>query len=86
MNDELIVGLLALGVPLFAVGYLMLRRQAGIFRMYVAMLLIGFGYLAMTGALNDIGRKVLQRGGVAVPAALAPPPAPAPAPAAVPAR
>ena len=74
MNDELIVGLLVLAVPLFAVGYLMLRRQAGVFRMYIAMLLIGFGYLAMTGALNDIGRKVLQRGAVAVPAA-----APAPA-------
>lgn len=76
MNDELIVGLLVLAVPLFAVGYLMLRRQAGIFRMYVAMLLIGFGYLAMTGALNDIGRQVLGRAATALPSA---PAAPAPA-------
>lgn len=101
MNEELIVGLLALAVPLFAVGYLMLSKQAGIFRMYMAMLLIGFGYLALTGALGDIGRKVLGRGETlapvaapvakpaatpaAPPAPVAAPAAPAPAPAATPA-
>ncbi len=79
MNEELIVGLLALAVPLFGIGYLMLSKQAGIFRMYIAMLLIGFGYLAMTGALGDIGRKVLGRGEIAVPAAPVVKPAAAPA-------
>jgi hypothetical protein len=84
MNEELLVGLLALAVPLFGVGFLMLRRQAGIFRMFVAMLLIGLGYLAATGALGDIGRKVLGRGDGSLPAPMpaktgaAPPPAAAP--------
>ncbi len=88
MNQDLIVGLLATGIPLFAVGYLMLRRNAGVFRMFMAMLLIGLGYLTATGAMNDIGSKVLGTGHEmateAVPAAAPPPatPAPAPAPAA----
>ncbi len=92
MNQELIVGLIALGVPFFAVGYLMLRKNPGIFRMFLAMMLIGLGYLTATGAMNDIGRKVLgmndnlQDGPVpaATPATPAPatptPETPAPAP------
>ncbi|NOT71820.1 MAG: hypothetical protein HOP09_11255 [Hyphomicrobium sp.] len=85
MNQELIAGLVALGVPLFAVGYLMLRRNAGVFRMFVAMLLIGLGYLTATGAMNDIGRKVMGTYGLPplppVPAAAPAAPAPAAAPA-----
>ncbi|MEQ1653229.1 MAG: hypothetical protein ABL897_12130 [Hyphomicrobium sp.] len=85
MNQELIVGLVALGIPLFAVGYLMLRKNAGIFRMYLAMLLIGLGYLTATGSMNDIGRQVMGIDGmpapVAVPAADAPAPAAPAAPA-----
>ena len=101
MNNELIVGLLATGIPLFAVGYLMLRKNAGIFRMFMAMLLFALGYLTLTGAMNDIGSKVLGSGVMtptsepapaAAPEAVAPAPAetpapavPAPAPAATPA-
>jgi hypothetical protein len=81
MNEELIVGLVALGVPFFAVGYLMLRKQAGIFRMFIAMLLIGLGYLTATGAINDIGAKVLGHKGMELPAEPAPAAAPATAPA-----
>lgn len=78
MNQELIVGLVALGIPLFGVGYLMLRKNAGIFRMYLAMLLIGLGYLTATGAMNDIGRQVMGIDGMpAMPAAEAPASAPA---------
>ena len=86
MNQDLIVGLVATGIPLFAVGYFMLRRNAGIFRMFMAMLLIGLGYLTATGAMNDIGSKVLGSGHMmptSEPAAA--PVAPAPAPAGTPA-
>ena len=65
MSQELLAGLLTLGIPLFGVGYLMLRSIAGIFRMFVAMLIIGLGYLALTGALADIGRTVLGKTGIA---------------------
>ena len=59
MNHEMIAGILATGIPLFAVGYLMLRKNAGIFRMFTAMLLFALGYLTLTGAINDIGSRVL---------------------------
>lgn len=79
MNQELFVGLLALGVPLFALGYFMLRRTRGVFRMYLAMLLIGLGYLTATGALNDIGAKLIGVGSEAVPVeAVVPAPTPVP--------
>ena len=81
MNEELIVGLLALAVPLFAVGYFMLRKETGIFRMFMAMLLIGLGYLTATGAINDIGGKVLGHKAMELPAEPAPVAAPVPAPA-----
>lgn len=84
MNQELFVGALALGVPLFALGYLMLRRNRGVLRMYIAMLLIGLGYLTATGALSDIGNKLMGVGGevnptestVPAPAPVVTPPAP----------
>lgn len=95
MNNELLVGLATLAIPLFAVGYLMLHRKAAIFRMYSAMLVLGLGYLALTGALSDIGRDMLGTLGVktTAPAETAPteppaapatetPAAPPPAPAA----
>ena len=61
MNKDLIVGLITTFVPLFAGGYLMLRKQESIFRFFIAMLLIGMGYLTATGAINDIGRTVLGK-------------------------
>lgn len=89
MTEELIVGLLALGIPLFGAGYLMLRRNAGIFRMFLAMLIIGLGYLGLTGALDDVGRTILGKAGVATPTADTAPAteetAPAPAPESAPA-
>ena len=61
MNEELIVGLLALAVPLLGGGYFALRNNTGIFRMFVAMTLLALGYLTVTGALNDIGATILGR-------------------------
>lgn len=91
-NMHLIVGLLALAIPFFAAGFLMLRRQPAIFRMYAVMLLVGLGYLTATGAISDIGRKVLGQPSlppIPVPTVKAKPepaavPAAAPAPAAAP--
>lgn len=76
MNSDLLAGLAVTFVPLATIGYLMLRKQAGIFRMYIAMLLIGIGYLTLTGGINDIGTKVLGHN-VLTPAEDAAPPAPA---------
>jgi hypothetical protein len=59
MNFDLLAGLAVTFTPLAGIGYIMLRKQAGIFRMYIAMLLIGLGYLTLTGGLNDIGARVL---------------------------
>ena len=62
MNSNLIVGLLASFIPLFVVGYLMLNKKPPIFRMFVAMLLVGLGYLTATGAVEDIGARVAGGG------------------------
>jgi hypothetical protein len=85
MNEELIVGLLALAVPLLGGGYFALRNNTMIFRMFVAMVLVALGYLTVTGALNDIGGTILGKAPVAatVEKTAAPaekPAAPAPAP------
>ena len=69
MSSDLIVGLLAAFVPLFAVGYLMLNKKPPIFRMFVAMLLVGIGYLTATGAIEDIGKRLMGGGEIVVPAA-----------------
>lgn len=82
MNLDLILGLLATGVPLLGLGYLMLAKQHGIYRMFVAMVLIGLGYLTMTGAINDIGAKITGSKSAIPMEAEAPAPAPAPTPAA----
>ncbi len=70
MSSELIVGLLASFIPLFAVGYLMLNKKPPIFRMFVAMLLVGIGYLTATGAIEDIGNRLMGGAEIAVPAAM----------------
>ena len=76
MMMDLVVGLLVTAVPALAVGYLMLKKQPAIFRMFIVMVLVGLGYLTMTGAIEDIG-AMMQ--GKAAPTPVA---APAPAPAA----
>ncbi len=45
MTMDLLIGLLVAVVPLFVVGYLMLKDKKPIFRMYLAMLAIALGYL-----------------------------------------
>ncbi len=69
MSSNLIIGLLASFIPLFAVGYLMLNKKPPIFRMFVAMLLVGLGYLTATGAIEDIGKGLMGGTEIVVPAA-----------------
>ena len=78
MNMDLIVGLLVTAVPLLAIGYFMLAKQPGIFRMFAAMVLIGLGYLTATGALTDIGAQITGNAATAPVESVAPAPAPAP--------
>lgn len=72
--DNLMIGLLVTAIPGLVLGYLMLRKQAPIFRMYLAMLLVGLGYLTATGAMEDIGARVTGQPNV-VPVVDAPAPA-----------
>lgn len=53
-------GWLALGIPMLLFGLVFLRRQGGVFWMYLAASLIGIGYLTTTGAVSDIGTKALN--------------------------
>lgn len=55
MNPDLLIGLAATAVPAYVVGYLMLNKNMPVFRMYLAMIAIGLGYLYFTGGLEDIG-------------------------------
>ena len=45
MTENLIIGLLVTAIPGFVLGYLMLSKQPAIFRMFIAMVLVGLGYL-----------------------------------------
>ncbi|MFN0220067.1 MAG: hypothetical protein ACKVP4_14790 [Hyphomicrobium sp.] len=78
MSEDLLVGLAATAIPLLVLGFLFLRRNAAVFRFFVALLLVGLGYLTATGALVDIGRMV-QGEGTAVVAPVDTPAAPTPA-------
>ncbi len=53
-------GWLALGIPMLLFGLVFLRRQGGVFWMYLTACLLGIGYLTTTGAVSDIGTKALN--------------------------
>ena len=81
MSEDLLIGLAATAVPLLAIGYLVLRRNPAVFRLFLALLLVGLGYLTATGALTDIGRMVQGKDAPAEATASEPAPTRAPAPA-----
>jgi hypothetical protein len=58
MSEDLLIGLAATALPLLALGFLLLRGSPVIFRFFMGLLLVGLGYLGVTGALDDIGRIV----------------------------
>ncbi len=74
-----IAGVLALALPLLLLGLLFLRRNGAVFLFYVALCAVGIGYLVTTGAVDDIGTKVLDLVGQATSEKAAEPAAPAPA-------
>jgi hypothetical protein len=54
--NPVLLGWIALGVPLLVIGiWLLWRRYRPVFWMYLGALLVGLGYLTVTGALGDIG-------------------------------
>ncbi len=55
-----IAGLLALGLTLLLIGFVFLRGRGAIFMFYLALCAVGLGYLTTTGAVDDIGAKVLD--------------------------
>lgn len=83
MNPDLLIGLAVTAVPAYVIGYLMLNKNMPVFRMYLAMIAIGLGYLYFTGGLEDIGAtfgrhaKESPAAAVSVPAAKPATPAPA---------
>jgi len=59
MSPEITGGLIV-GVPAVIVAYIALRRQPrGILLFALALIAVGLGYLASTGALADIAGAVL---------------------------
>ncbi|MEQ1710461.1 MAG: hypothetical protein ABL908_03570 [Hyphomicrobium sp.] len=58
--NSMYAGWLALGIPMLLFGLVFLRRQGGVFWMYLAACLLGLGYLTTTGAVSDIGTKALN--------------------------
>lgn len=83
----LVAGWLALGIPLLVFGLFFLARYRPVMLMYLGACVIGLGYLTATGAVEDVGRKLL---GTATPSATAPatpaPAVPPPAPSEYPTR
>lgn len=57
---EFLTGLLTIAVPAIAIGYIVLARTQPVLVMYIAALIIGLGYLSVTGAVSDIGQSALS--------------------------
>lgn len=55
-----IAGVLALALPLLLLGLIFLGRNRAVFLFYVVLCAVGLGYLVTTGAVDDIGTKVLE--------------------------
>jgi hypothetical protein len=58
-----LAGAVILGVPVILAAWLLLRRQGrAVLWFAVALILVGLGYLAATGATDDIARSILPGG------------------------
>ncbi|MBL8566230.1 MAG: hypothetical protein JNM89_10985 [Hyphomicrobiaceae bacterium] len=55
----LVAGWLAIGIPLLVFGFFFLGRNRPVMLMYFAACMIGLGYLTATGAVEDVGAKLL---------------------------
>ena len=55
-----IAGAVILGIPLYLVAWVLLRKQPrAIFLFALAMLAVGLGYLTAVGASGDIARRIM---------------------------
>jgi hypothetical protein len=58
MGAEL-AGMVTLGIPPMLIGYFLLRRYRMLQWFFLALLLVGLGYLGATGAVSDVGEAVM---------------------------
>lgn len=59
MTSATVIGLAAIAVPLLVVFWVTLRRQRAVWWFACALLVVGLGYLTVTGAAHDIGVRVI---------------------------
>ena len=68
MISAKVAGALLVGIPALLAAWVLLRRQArAVFLFALALIVVGLGYLAATGATDDIARSILP-GGILQPA------------------
>ncbi len=54
-----LAGMFALGLPPMIVAYWLLRRYRMLQWFFLALLVVGLGYLSATGAVRDVGEAVM---------------------------
>jgi hypothetical protein len=60
MDQAAIAGAFILGVPLYVVAWVLLRKQPRmIFLFAIVLLAVGMGYLAAVGATGGVARKIM---------------------------
>lgn len=60
MISPIVAGALIIGLPAILIAYVALwRRQRQVFWFAVALIVVGLGYLASSGALADIANMIL---------------------------
>ena len=58
MTIATLIGVAAIAVPLLIVFWFLFRRQRAMWWFACALLVVGLGYLAATGAAHDIGQRL----------------------------
>jgi dipeptide/tripeptide permease len=62
MSSADIAGAVILGIPLYIVAWVLLRKQPrAIFLFALALLAVGLGYLTAVGASGDIARRMMPK-------------------------
>ncbi|MBI1383673.1 MAG: hypothetical protein GC150_02000 [Rhizobiales bacterium] len=61
ITKETVTGLVTLGVPALVLAWLLLRRIPAVSLFASALILVGLGYLAASGAAGEVGGAVLAR-------------------------
>lgn len=58
MTLATLLGVAAIAIPLLIVFWFVFRKQRALWWFACALLVVGLGYLASTGAADDIGRRL----------------------------